>query len=764
MHRGTPMRRHSQTRGSPTSMRPTSIKGRRSYSPIGRRHSPKRGRPFLKKTRIPGRMASQHGRSTFGHKKRVSSSPARRHSLSPRRKSSPIMKRRSSSPNRQGSNINKRTLSSNQHSPSKSSVRHSVSPRRPDSRNHSNVRSHSSGGREFRKSSPRRPSSRSPVSLKKQRKLSPRWHSSTDEIRKKDTSHSDDMHFKDGRNTKAQHHDSRVDDNMLSPARSRDFSAQRDDPPFNTGDIDERFQRQTSSPYKKEDRFIDDGAFRDNCRGYAGDISRDQGGSEMHSHNFMSGAGGGSRSIDDDYIRRDPGNPIGENLGMGKLYTQEELKKITVDIFRSVPQDSSAGKRTNFDPNDVVIVRRVGEGQRPIFDRDEIRQALMEKGDGCFSERRVVAIMKERSRSRSPRMNPNFNSEYTGLEERENFMINSEHFNSYGHSDKGPGNTRPSLNDRWQKLEGRNLERNASAMGNNRKGMVSRDMGSGFYERDMNDDYSFLQNRDHSHSRSPDSQRYSANRFRDRQSSFVNERERRFSMQDEENDRYSFNAYDEESMQRQNISANPHDLRHSLSTKRRQSQESRPRSRYSPDRQDRGRGWDKERDFQGNRPRMRDRVMERPVPDTTTDSRQRDMFRDNRNARGASWDRPQDRDGRDLQGQGKLPNFSSRPDKYRYQEWLDKPDVVPKGPSYFEHDTRGEAMMRDSRGRGYGLRGRGRGMQSNRSRGGFRGRISYSVNPRNKWSPNHWKHDMFETSPERKPEQDNKPSSTTGNK
>lgn len=104
-----------------------------------------------------------------------------------------------------------------------------------------------------------------------------------------------------------------------------------------------------------------------------------------------------------------------------------------------------------------------------------------------------------------------------------------------------------------------------------------------------------------------------------------------------------------------------------------------------------------------------------------------------------------------------LPDFSRRPDKYTYDAWKDKPEMIPRGRSYFEHDNRDEddqwqfnrnfgrgGFVRGGRGHGF----RGRGLQ-NFQNSRFEKRSGLA-------EPVQWKHDKFETLLE-----DEKPSSTT---
>lgn len=114
------------------------------------------------------------------------------------------------------------------------------------------------------------------------------------------------------------------------------------------------------------------------------------------------------------------------------------------------------------------------------------------------------------------------------------------------------------------------------------------------------------------------------------------------------------------------------------------------------------------------------------------------------------------------------PDYSRRKDKYKYAEWMDKPEMIPKNPLYFEtvyadlqHDNRDERDLRD-RGRGRGFRGRfmsRRPYRPWRGRGSFRGRpyISSSSSYNDRRSPpshsrsryeekrveGEWKHDKF---------------------
>lgn len=66
----------------------------------------------------------------------------------------------------------------------------------------------------------------------------------------------------------------------------------------------------------------------------------------------------------------------------GTVIDLNELKKITVDIRRNLPRGvagSHGPLRFVFNPSDIVIVRRPGEGSRPIFDREELKPRSIEE-------------------------------------------------------------------------------------------------------------------------------------------------------------------------------------------------------------------------------------------------------------------------------------------------------------------------------------------------------------------------------------------------
>lgn len=490
----------------------------------------------------------------------------------------------------------------------------------------------------------------------------------------------------------------------------------------------------------------------------------------------------------------------------GRMYTHEELKKITVDIRRNVPMDGPPGLSRVINPQNVVVVRRPEEGARPIFDRDEIRQAHTghgssyrgKGGEGDFApERRVVAIVKERSRSphseESSSIRKRAAGPGAGIDEREDFQVSRDTYENFGSGDefrKGGEQRRTTLSEKWATYSERGRLQGSLPIAEKpvAPSQQMRSTVGGFFssgERvEVPHRSQFSPERDSPlmyHPRASDAP--SRDPYAEGQM-----RTNLYSQQqsDKHSSQHHHHQLQPEPQQQQHFPRSE-DSRHQLGGKRRsQIGEVRPRHGSPPlfeRRQDRqpDDSWDK--DFAA---RKRFRDDDRNAPDTTTDPFYRESYREGVGglSRGGEKDlfRQDMKDALD----SNLPNFASRPDKYRYQEWIDKPDMVPKGPSYYEHDTRGESSYDSSwfgRGRGRGVlpvRGRARGRATPFARGGRilsrggnggggvggggRG-IMMALPSRRKPSPNQWKHDMFdEISPDRKSEQDNKPTSTTEGK
>lgn len=207
------------------------------------------------------------------------------------------------------------------------------------------------------------------------------------------------------------------------------------------------------------------------------------------------------------------------------------------------------------------------------------------------------------------------------------------------------------------------------------------------------------------------------------------------------------------------VEKNPNDLRHSLS-KRKQDEglsfDARKKieaKRKSTDgsRKDSNRVFDRIGGRQ--RERRKDGSREkRPERPNVTSGRDRDSKR----PEGEKQDREQ-----------RLPDFKNRPDKFRYEEWKENPEMIPRNPSYFEHDNReGQRGFRGRgrsfrgrpppRGRGRGFRGSSRGFSSSRDN-----RDSRDTRDSYKERESTWKHDLFDKMKDE--DEKEKPSSTTEN-
>ncbi|XP_063407935.1 serine/arginine repetitive matrix protein 1-like isoform X3 [Mytilus trossulus] len=209
------------------------------------------------------------------------------------------------------------------------------------------------------------------------------------------------------------------------------------------------------------------------------------------------------------------------------------------------------------------------------------------------------------------------------------------------------------------------------------------------------------------------------------------------------------------------VEKNPNDLRHSLS-KRKQDEDPSFDARKKIDakrkstdgsRKDSNRVFDRIGGRQ--RERKKDGSRERK-PERSTSGRDRDSKRP---------------DGEKPNQEQRLPDFKNRPDKFRYEEWKENPELIPRNPSYFEHDNR--EGQRGFRGRGRGFRGRtpfrgrGRGFRgssrgfSNSSRDNRDNRDSRDTRDSYKERESTWKHDLFDKIKDE--DEKEKPSSTTEN-
>ncbi|XP_043684415.1 female-specific protein transformer-like [Vespula pensylvanica] len=97
----------------------------------------------------------------------------------------------------------------------------------------------------------------------------------------------------------------------------------------------------------------------------------------------------------------------------GTQISEKELHCIKVDIHRNIPVKGQISElqRDIINPEDVIIIRRSGEGSKPIFEREEIKSTSKKVGE--IEERRTVIAVEsgdsvnrsESFRRRSPSSN-----------------------------------------------------------------------------------------------------------------------------------------------------------------------------------------------------------------------------------------------------------------------------------------------------------------------------------------------------------------------
>nr|AKQ19356.1 complementary sex determiner [Apis florea] len=83
----------------------------------------------------------------------------------------------------------------------------------------------------------------------------------------------------------------------------------------------------------------------------------------------------------------------------GTQVSETELRKIKVDIHRILPGKTTTTdelKRDIINPENVIIKRRTGEGSKPIFEREEIKNVLT-KTNEITEHRTVLAVNIEKS-------------------------------------------------------------------------------------------------------------------------------------------------------------------------------------------------------------------------------------------------------------------------------------------------------------------------------------------------------------------------------
>ncbi|KAG8193038.1 hypothetical protein JTE90_028151 [Oedothorax gibbosus] len=123
-------------------------------------------------------------------------------------------------------------------------------------------------------------------------------------------------------------------------------------------------------------------------------------------------------------------------------YSREDLEQITID-FRPDVKSKSPTLRRIVNPDDVKLVRRTNEGHRPIFDREEIKQAPRDMRDDAHYEKKVTGYSSRHAPVGLP----------SGVE---NYEITRHRFDSHHETFHSSGGR--SLSDRWQSEAGRKDE------------------------------------------------------------------------------------------------------------------------------------------------------------------------------------------------------------------------------------------------------------------------------------------------------------------
>ncbi|XP_013775122.1 zinc finger CCCH domain-containing protein 13-like isoform X2 [Limulus polyphemus] len=422
-------------------------------------------------------------------------------------------------------------------------------------------------------------------------------------------------------------------------------------------------------------------------------------------------------------------NETSRNLEPRMVYTQEDLEKITVGIHRNV-REPSPTVRCIVNPDEVRFARRPEEGSRPIFDREEIKLAAVDLRDDAYFERRVVAVVKsEEKHASSPKKER--------LPSKGNIYEKSRpNYQTYRYGNNG--NSVPMHNERWQD---HSVRRGDSSFNVDRDVLRERE-GTHSYDRERSGDY---------YGSSDLRQPISMDPFGGNQDS-----ERRFLSERELHRGRDIGGPRPEDFGRNQgpppFCQVPTDLRSNISGRRKDNSSTTDARQRILER--RGEQLGKRE----SRSKQRSYESERKNLDISSG-----RFREERGAfvgsRGPMHSRYHNRE---RSPKDKLPNFSQRPDRFKVQPWMEKPDSTPKEPSYFEHDDRGESSRGRFRGVGRGFRSlgiRGRFFRggfrgSLRGRGGFRGRIFRGrgfLSKRGRGSPSHWEHDMFhKMSPEEK--------------
>ncbi|XP_035224718.1 bcl-2-associated transcription factor 1-like [Stegodyphus dumicola] len=387
-------------------------------------------------------------------------------------------------------------------------------------------------------------------------------------------------------------------------------------------------------------------------------------------------------------------------------YSREDLEKITIDIRRNL-RDQSPTLRRIMNPSDVKLVRRANEGHRPIFDREEIKQAPRDLREDAHYERKLMSG------------GGLYNSAHSmDLREVENYEITRHRFDTqHALFSSSSGRT---LSDRWQNPE-------------LRKESTSLDRDERKREYEMSQITRTFVDLPRSRSRSGDrdfrAERYGGREPIHSRPDYPEGPHRVLGSPPEPRDPIPIH----------HKSSIASDSRRKLSMKRGVEREHIP----PPSRSD-------------SRSRFRS-PSERRYPESFSS---RERHHSGHHSPGMEFHRLRRSRSRSLDS--KLPDFSRRPDKYNYKAWIDKPDITPRGPSYFEHDNRegsdpyrGRGSSRPFRSlRGFRSRGfRGLSRGSMRFRGSFRGYRASSTSPRGRgtprkgrFSPGLWEHDLYSRS------------------
>ncbi|KAJ9595778.1 hypothetical protein L9F63_013022 [Diploptera punctata] len=392
----------------------------------------------------------------------------------------------------------------------------------------------------------------------------------------------------------------------------------------------------------------------------------------------------------------------------GSGFDINELKKITIDVRRNIPAGMDSIERNIIKPEDVVLVRRPGEGSRPIFEKIMQESRL---STGAVEEHRVVAILNEappiESQGSLRRADERDNGDYP--------RATSSRFESPGrYSDPRPRSR--SRDGYYPPLSERDAPPRSS-----RDYERGHGPGPGFQPRERSREDAF--------DRHSDDLRHELDLRRRDENRYPSQESRRYDYRPAESGR------------------SPSDLRMRINEKRTDHHDDRDHRTMEPHYPER------------DRPH---RGMMQPSPPGS----------DRRRGPGEEFGHPMDGGRMHGSGVGRMHHSSGNrqgpPDRFHYEppserfhykSWDSNPEHVPKGRAYFEqHDNRGdEGFVPRGRGRGM-LRGnmmRGRGMVRGRP---FRGagapvrffmgrsgsRRGYSPRKPTRRSSPHWEHDLFD--------------------